>query len=298
MRCRNCGISIPSEATKCANCGSQIAPRRGMEATVGFAAGQAVAWLKTRPWVAAGLGMVLLVALIYDHFESPHRQQMPKAQAPAIPSQTRVESPRTVSNETMAAPSATQAQSGSLLTTEGRQRMAKALEHSFTQQDLDITAVAAGEGNDTLIFTSEMFNDVNQRVVFMRRLRTNWEKELCKSGFKQINLSNPGLLGDTQEFTLRCPKTAQERADFATSTQHELNNEGNATTVSASGTQREVLVYKSNSFATEEARKIFFGMLREKMRQPLCDYGFRTVELGSDNLQQSNRFSLACPSTP
>jgi hypothetical protein len=222
MKCQGCGQDIPPERARCPNCEKQISNRRGLGATVGFRLGQLAGWLKTRPLVMAGLVMVLLV-FAYRRFEPTPQQRVPGVQAQGSPAPTQVLSPQAGSNETQVLSSATHAKSSSALTAEDRQRLARVLESSFAQQDLDVTAVAAGDGNDTLMFTSEMFNDVNQRVVFMRGLRTDWEKELCNGGFRLVNLSRPGLLSDTHEFTLHCPRTAQERADFAASAQDDLH---------------------------------------------------------------------------
>jgi hypothetical protein len=295
MRCPSCGQDISAEDLACQNCQIQNSQRRGVGATVGFAAGQAVGWLKNRPWLLAGLGLILIVVITHRHSESSHHQKVQVAQTRVIAAPLPANAPPKVPNGTPEPSSVTRPQSSSLLTADYRQRLAKVLETSFAQQDLDVTAVAAGDANDTLIFTSETFNDVNQRVVFMQLLRRNWEKELCKSGFKLVNLSKPGFFGDSQEFTLRCPRTAQERKEFVASVQDDMRKEGNAIQVVVSGGQNEVLVFRSDSFATEQARKTFFGMLRKRMQQPLCDYGFRSVELHADGSSlQAGRFTLNC----
>jgi hypothetical protein len=65
--------------------------------------------------------------------------------------------------------------------------------------------------------------------------------------------------------------------------------------VNVSGTQNDVLLYRSDLFQTEQARKTFFEMLRNRMQKSLCEYGFHIVELRSDgNSPQSTRFSLKC----
>lgn len=108
-----------------------------------------------------------------------------------------------------------------------------------------ISIHATGDSNDTLVLSSDLFNDSASRAGVMRQLRVNWQDLLCKEGFKTVFLTEPGIFSGYHDFALRCPRTAQDRAalaerraNLAASLESDFTN---GDQVFASGSDNEVL---------------------------------------------------------
>jgi hypothetical protein len=166
-------------------------------ANIGYALGR---FTRSHPigtlaiFIAAGI-------LVYSAFSnlpsSEVRQAKPAAATTNTPSSSTAESSSGTTTDMQKKgsakfPNAVQKQAQTV-SPEQRQEIAGILEKAFRKEDLEISIHAIGDGNDTLVLSSDLFKDSASRAGVMRQLRDNWQDLLCKEGFKTVFLTEPGI---------------------------------------------------------------------------------------------------------
>lgn len=185
-------------------------------------------------------------------------------------------------------------------TPDERMRIARKLQEAFTQQDLEISCIAAGSENRTVVFTSEMFKEAPDRTTFMQMVRKQWEKQLCAVGFRRATLS--ASLFNNHDYDLRCPPTpsqlaalAQKRRDFAAGVDKDIKQQGLDWAIRVSGTGLDVLDITSPQLTPASFRSTAFGMMKKRLGAQLCDLAFTAVRFSVPGSQsETSRFALGC----
>jgi hypothetical protein len=176
-----------------------------------------------------------------------------------------------------------------IVTPEQRLEMARKLGAIFKQQDLEISAVAAGQGNDTIVFTSEMFQTSDGRLQFIQLYRANWEAPHCQLGFKKLVLSKGTFssfsFGDS-EYDLHCPPTAAERAaalqartKVVADLQGDFQRGGLPVTAQLRGPDQNQLTLSSELFKGKSDRDKFFLRIKLSVESEICSQGIKTIRL-------------------
>ncbi len=185
-------------------------------------------------------------------------------------------------------------------TTKQREDMAGLLNKSFQDQDVEVSVFTGGSENDELFLSSELLKDTVARTNILRLIRTHWQDQLCKVGFKTIVLSDSSILGIPREYPLRCPWTPNDRAMLAASIKDDLLKGGMAGTVQATGRANEILSIVTNfeAFSSSPARVAFFQQMRQgQIVTALCGRGFRQVSIQySASPKAISQFDLQCGS--
>ncbi len=183
-------------------------------------------------------------------------------------------------------------------TAEQRQVLAHQLSETFRKEDLEISVIAAGMNNDTLLLSSDLFKESGSRTTVMRELRAQWQDLLCKEGFKTVSLTESGVFSSLHDFALRCPKTAQDRSNLAAGLENDFQSFGKGTTVFVTGAKNEVLssVMKSDDYKIAGNRAFLFELMKKRGTVRLfCSAGFkefRVYYLTKDS--KPSRFPLNC----
>ncbi len=176
--------------------------------------------------------------------------------------------------------------------------MAHQLGEGFRKEDLEISVIAAGLNNDTLLLSSDLFKESGSRTTVMRELRAQWQDLLCKEGFKTVSLTESGVFGSLHDFALRCPNTAQDRADLAASLQSDFRSFDKGALVFASGGNNEALslVMTSDAYKTAGNRSMFFQGLKQKgLVRNFCSDGFKELRVYYLTKESKpSRFPLIC----
>ena len=132
----------------------------------------------------------------------------------------------------------------------------------------------------------------------MRLVRTYWQDQLCKTGFKSVALAGAGIFSGSHEYALRCPKTPDERTSFAASLQSDFQNQSIGAIVLASGPKSEVLslVVSSDAFQSAANRAAFFHQMENRgLVEGLCSQGFKQVRIRyGPRESNTSRFPLKC----
>ena len=81
-----------------------------------------------------------------------------------------------------------------------REQYANALHASLREQGYDITVTELG---DRLILAADFFKDTSTRVQFLALIRKS-DAELCKMGFRAVNLSGSGFFSGGDNYSLGC----------------------------------------------------------------------------------------------
>ncbi len=81
-----------------------------------------------------------------------------------------------------------------------REQYANALHASLREQGYDITVTELG---DRLILAADFFKDTSTRVQFLALIRKS-NAELCKMGFRAVNLSGSGFFSGGDNYSLGC----------------------------------------------------------------------------------------------
>ncbi len=176
--------------------------------------------------------------------------------------------------------------------------LAHQLAENFRKEDLEISVIAAGMSNDTLVLSSDLFKESADRTAVMRQLRVEWQDLLCKEGFKTVSLTESGVLSSLHDFALRCPNTEQDRADLAAGLQSDFRSFDKSAVVFASGDNNEVLsmVMTSDAYKTAGNRSIFFQGLKQKgLVRNFCSDGFKELRVYYlTKKSKPSRFPLIC----
>jgi hypothetical protein len=185
-------------------------------------------------------------------------------------------------------------------TAKQREDVAGILNKSFQDQDVEVTVFTGGSENDELFLSSELLKDTTGRTNILRQIRSQWQDQLCKVGFKTIVLSDSSILGIPHEYPLRCPWTPNDRAVLAASIRDDLLKGGMGGTVQASGRENTILSIVTNyeAFSSSSARTAFFQKMREgQIVVALCGRGFRRVSIQySPSPGAVSQFDLTCGS--
>ncbi len=90
--------------------------------------------------------------------------------------------------------------------TNERMREARAIAAMIRQEaGFEVTAIAAGERNETIVFASELFGNAEWRQMFVGRLRDDpWKRVLCHYGFKKVHLDEEGKWFGGHDYELSC----------------------------------------------------------------------------------------------
>jgi hypothetical protein len=81
-----------------------------------------------------------------------------------------------------------------------REQYANALHASLREQGYDITVTELG---DKLILAADLFKDTRTRVQFLSRIRKS-NADLCKMGFRAVNIGGSGLFSSSENYSLGC----------------------------------------------------------------------------------------------
>jgi hypothetical protein len=89
---------------------------------------------------------------------------------------------------------------------EERKLIAQQLQQRLTSMGYDINVWADDhiDGPGLLTLDSEMFKDTSTRVQFVSGVLPTWKKDLCKAGFRQVNLRRGGMFEIGQRYSLGC----------------------------------------------------------------------------------------------
>lgn len=88
-----------------------------------------------------------------------------------------------------------------------REAFARDLQQRLTSMGYDINVWVHGEGTNSgheLNLDSEMFKDTATRVQFINSVLPEWQKDLCKVGFRTVRLRQGGTFELGQDYSLGC----------------------------------------------------------------------------------------------
>jgi hypothetical protein len=312
IRCPFCRELILAGAKKCSFCGEFLnepltkAPVRTMarandttssskQSGANHLSRRVGSWVGRHPvWMM----LLLLLSIGYIGRSAVEKKQGDAQQNPSEVSGQPAEDSTPRQQQRAAASESVERDSG--ITTKQREDIAGLLNKSFQDQDVEVSVFAGGSENDELFLSSELLKDPAGRTNILHLIRTNWQDQLCKAGFKTIVLSDSSILGIPRDYPLRCPWKAKDRAILATSIKDDLLKGGMAGTVQASGQENEILSIVTNyeAFSSSSARAAFFQQMRQgQFVTALCERGFRQVSIQySASPKAISRFDLKCGS--
>jgi hypothetical protein len=88
-----------------------------------------------------------------------------------------------------------------------RVEFARDLQDRLTSMGFDMTVSVGSEGNAQgreLNVDAAMFKDTATRVEFISSVLPQWQKDLCKVGFRQVRLTEGGMFDPERQYRLPC----------------------------------------------------------------------------------------------
>ncbi len=255
-------------------------------------------WIRVHPiWVAMVVGPLL--GLLSMAAVTAHRSSI---QLPTTGSQrTQSTVNKSEANKEHSASPRTDAsyQNAQVSLTADRQEVAKRLGLNLEKQGLDdLVVVAGGERNDTLILSSDLFQDTARQAAELRIARTYWKDLLCKCGFKAVVFDGRNLFGSRHEYSLQCPQTPGERVSMAAGLQADFQIADKGIQVHATGPNKEVLSLVSSTEVLQSAANgagLFHELKDQGIVRDLCAKGFKQVTIRNDSPgSKPSDFSLNC----
>jgi hypothetical protein len=187
-------------------------------------------------------------------------------------------------------------QRATVVTSQQRLEVSRKLTAIFHNQDLEISAVAAGQENDTIVFTSEMFGSPEGRLQFIQLYRKNFEALHCQLGFRKVVLSKGTFSLSSNEYDLHCPQTPAERAAAlqarsaaVAGLQSDFQREGLPITARLEGPNEDRLAFSYDLFKIKSDRDNFFMRIKQGMESEMCGQGLKVIRL--QNVGQASQFT-------
>ena len=171
------------------------------------------------------------------------------------------------------------------------------------QRGSKIGTVTDGENEDTIVFTSKVFQKSEGRFMFMELYGLKFMPLQCQLGFKKVLLSDGSIIGGTYEYDLACPDSNAKQAaawrsrrEFTTDLQSDFQRMGFPLTADLQGPNQDQLILISNTFKKSESKMgEFFQALRQASNSDMCKLGIQAVRLqSSGNDLNYSDYSLNC----
>ena len=183
-----------------------------------------------------------------------------------------------------------------VVTSQQRLEATRKLDAILRGEDLEISVVAAGQDNDTIVFTSEMFGPAEGRLQFIQLYRKNFEALHCQLGFRKVVLSKGTFSLGSNEYDLHCPQTPAERdaalqarSKAVAGLQSDFQREGLPITARLEGPNEDRLAFSYDLFKSKADRDTFFMRIKPSVESEMCRQGVRVIRL--QNVGQASQFT-------